>query len=382
MALNYNIRLELRKDKKRKSDNTCPVFAIISIQGKRLLKCSTGQRGKEEDWNSKTRNFKGKGYKILNRTLNNFVNNIEDYIREEELKGNRISAEMIKNFLKGKDLLCFYNFFENDFTKNKLSNLSKSTIDKYLLLVRRLKQFKTTLYFHEIDVNFLYEFRFFLQTKLGLGKSAIWNMEKNFKSVIKFAYDTDKCDNYPFKNFKLNKPKHQIKALTLEEVKKIDDLYLEEEIYDVIRKMFLFSCYTGLRFGDVANLEWTSISNNMIKIVQQKTKNPVKVPIKEEAGYILNYFETFDENQKKIFPKVSNQRCNKVLKKIAEMAGIDKNLTFHMSRHTFGTSLVKNNVNAFLVGELMGHRKLETTKGYMDFDRDILSETMENVKFA
>lgn len=155
--------------------------------------------------------------------------------------------------------------------------------------------------------------------------------------------------------------------LTLEEVKKfIDTPCRPKEV--VAKNMFLFACFTGLRFIDIKNLKWKNIvkidnKTYQIQINQQKTKNLVTVPLTDNA---LKWLPDADGADKEdiVFSIDNYFNVNQRAKRIAQRAGIDKKITFHVSRHTYATLLLYYGADLYTVSKLLGHTNVKTTQIY------------------
>jgi len=380
MKLNYNVRIVIRKDKER-SDGTCPLYVKTTLNGKPLVKLSMGESVNKEDWDSKNQKAIGKGYGLFNKHLQQSILEIENFIGEMKSRGKVITKEQIISLFKKEDTECYYKYFDEVFCKNKFTEISKSTKDNYLLLRKRLKEFKPTLRLSDIDLKVIQEFNYFLTVEKRTGKGGVWNRHKNFRTTLKLAYDLKLIDDYPYRNFKLDKPKAKTDALTIEELKSIVNLDLtNNKRLDETKDKFLFACYTGLRFGDVMNLKWDDIDNGVIKIIQEKTKNPVQVPLNNGAKGIIAKNIKLKRERNTVFKVVSNQKTNYTLKDIAKLAGVDKKVSFHLARHTFGTILGKDQ-NAFTIMKLMGHKKISTSAIYVNTNVETLKATMQNVSF-
>lgn len=382
MKQKYIVKIILRTDKEKK-DGTCPLYLQVLFNGKPLVKLSTGESGIKEHWDSKSQSLVGKGYGVRdNNRLRTIVLETEDFIKLEKSKGNFVSAEMIKSFFKKEDHQCFFTYFDEVFCKTRFRNLSQSTIDKYLLLRKSLKEFKPKLRLNEIDFKFLHAFRNFLINEKEIGKGGVWNREKNLRATVKFAFDLKLMENYPYRNFKLDKPKSKNTALSLEELNKIVEVDLKgNRRLEEIRDKFLFACYTGLRFGDMSKLKWDNLKNGMIKIVQEKTKNPVNIPLNDEAKKIIDKNSKHKEERETVFRVISNQKTNYILKDIAILAKVEQKMSFHLARHTFGTILGRSE-NAFIIMKLMGHKKISTSAIYVNTDVNELKGVMNNVSFG
>ena len=152
--------------------------------------------------------------------------------------------------------------------------------------------------------------------------------------------------------------------------------------------MFVFSCYSGLRFSDVQNLKNKDITNTnnayVVEIRQLKTEDFVKLPLSllfnGKAVDIIKKYEN-SSPEKFLFPRISNQKANQYLKVVAMLAKITKNLTFHIARHSFGTNLAYATADQFLIKELMGHSDIKTSMIYIHITQDQIKEKLKNTKW-
>jgi integrase len=183
--------------------------------------------------------------------------------------------------------------------------------------------------------------------------------------VIKFAIGNDYLDKDPFLLYRAKTVKKEIVFLTNEELKKLEEQTFEIKRIQVIKDCFVFCCYTGLAFNEMSNLKKEHLVKgpdgmDWIKIKRQKTNKTVSIPILPKAQNIIDKYSSDSEY---VLPVTSNARFNGYLKEIADVVGITKNLTHHMARRTFAsTVLLYNNVPMEIVSELLGHTKLQTTQ--------------------
>lgn len=381
MKLNFIVKVVIRKDKIRK-DGTCPLYLKVTKNGKQLVKLSMGENVINEHWDSREQKAIGKGYGLFNKHIKRSVLEVEDLIGDLKSRGKVPTKEDIVSCFKKEDKQCYFKYFDEIFCKHKFPTLAEATKESYELLRKRLKEFKPNLRLADIDLKLIQDFNYFLRNDKQTGKGGIWNRNKNFRTVLKFAYDLDLIESYPYKNFKLEKPKAKNEALTLEELNRFADLDLSlNERLEVIRDKFIFACYTGLRFGDVNSLKWENIKNGVLRIVQEKTKNPVQIPLNKQAKRIIAKNIKFKKERNTVFKMISNQKTNYILKDIAELAEVDKNVSFHLARHTFGTILGRDQ-NAFTIMKLMGHKKISTSAIYVNTNVEELKNTMQAVSFG
>ena len=138
-----------------------------------------------------------------------------------------------------------------------------------------------------------------------------------------------------------------------------------------VRDLFIFSVYTGLRYQDAQDLEMKHIvkydsGKQFIKMKQHKTGEIVNIPLLQPA---LDIIERYDNKERKItgkvLPRLSNQKLNVNLKEITKLVGIQKNVTHHVARHTFATTILRDNdIPLEIISNLLGHTNIKQTKIY------------------
>lgn len=171
--------------------------------------------------------------------------------------------------------------------------------------------------------------------------------------------------------------------LTLEEVKclMLFKLPKEHRNLEEVKEMFLFSCFTGLRFSDVINLRWKNIlfEDMKIDINMVKTSNDLKLPMIEPAAAILKRLKRFHHPETYVFKRITNQAINRSLKVIIRLAEIEKTITFHCARHTFATNHIEIGTPIYNVKELLGHQSVDDTEIYAKLLQKGLDVSMANL---
>jgi len=173
-------------------------------------------------------------------------------------------------------------------------------------------------------------------------------------------------------------------SLTKEELTRLETKQFKIERLQQVLDMFLFSCYTGLAYVDLAELTpgniITGIDGNLwISTNRAKTETSVRVPLLPRAKELMEKYADDPRalNSGTVFPVISNQRMNGYLKEIAEICGISKDLTFHIARHTFATTVtLSNGVPIESVSKMLGHTSIRTTQIYAKVVESKLSEDM------
>lgn len=131
-----------------------------------------------------------------------------------------------------------------------------------------------------------------------------------------------------------------------------------------LKRSFLFACYTGIRKSDVYALTWDNIYNNVVSFRMQKTGDPITIPLSENAKLYLGTMPKGAKGSDHPFSCNSDRQIGRDLLSWAEAAGVKKHVTFHMSRHTFGTLAITYGADLYTVSKLLGHSNLKTTQIY------------------
>lgn len=375
----YTVRAVLRTDKIRKN-GTCPIYVVLQYNNV-TQKFSTSEFIEEKYWDKDKEQGIGKGFGNLNAVIKKKKQNLEDFIRESKSIGRPLSKTDISNFWNGKtetdNEILFSTFYES-YCKRHFQTIRKSTQIHYTTLGKKIDDFKPNLIVSEIDYSFMVEFdNYLVETKSGR-----YNMIKFLKTVLKEAVKLGVLKNESWKGLKNVSPNAREVYLTPDEINKIEicDLSTKKHL-ELTRCMFLFSCYTGMRYSDVVALKKENYKNGVITLKQVKTGVDLKVPVNIEAKKIIcKYWAKRKENEN-IFPRIENQTVNRYLKKIGEIAELKKTLHFHLARHTFGTTLLNNNVNVFYISKMMGHKKLSQTYAYTGINVNKMKDIMGTVNF-
>ncbi|RTY69683.1 site-specific integrase [Flavobacterium sp. LB2P53] len=377
---NFTVKAILRTDK-RKMDGTCPVNYRITINSV-VLKLTSGEYSEESDWNAKDGFFKGSKSSIQNSLLDNEMCRIKDYLREQRSIGTNLDIQLVKSFYSTKDSDDFFEFYDK-FCEKKFTELSEGTQYHYVLLRKRLKQLNKEIKVSQINLNFIEKFDTFLIKKFNTGNPGRWSRHKNLKAVLGNALKSNIIKKNPYDEFKLTQEETKIEYLIRAELMLIEKIrfssFTRGEGLNITRDMFLFSCYTGLRYSDVIGLTKKDIINGeSISMRMQKTQNLVQVPLTDKAKMILKKYNNSGKDD--IFPKRCNVTVNRDLKIIASLCKIKKKVHFHVGRHTFASTLANENVSSFIIMKLLGHKDIKMTQRYVDNSLDDISKMLNTIK--
>ena len=271
----------------------------------------------------------------------------------------------------------------------------KSTLVKYKSTEKHLIEFLKwrnngcDVLLVDLRIEFVGHFEYYLQAERGLSINSSGKMIKNLKKVIRDCVDKDWVDKDPFLRFKVKHTDPKIPHLSSEELKALEEKKIVIERLDIIRDIFLFSCYTGFAYIDVANLTTDHIKNGidgrkwLIKC-RQKTGISERVPILPPAMRIIKKYKghSKSKNSTKLLPIPSNQKVNAYLKELADICGITTQITFHIARHTFASTVtLENGVPIDSVSKMLGHRSIKTTQIYAKVsDKKISQDTKQLFK--
>jgi site-specific recombinase XerD len=263
------------------------------------------------------------------------------------------------------------------------------TTQKYIKLFL-LKKKVQDIYLSQLTFRFLVDFEKFLRCytpedhQKKMENNTVMKHIQRLRKMVTLAYKMEWIDKDPFIKFKATYIKNEREFLREEELQSIIDKKFDIDRLNLVKDLFIFSCYTGLSYIDVMNLIEDNIAigidgNRWIITNRQKTHNKVKIPLLPIAEELIIKYQGHIKTKKTktLFPNISNQKLNAYLKEIADLSGIRKNLTFHIARHTFATTItLSNGVPIETVSKLLGHSKIATTQIYAKVIERKVSEDM------
>ena len=386
----------------RAKNNKVSVYARITVNGKRA-NISLQRKIALSDWNSTKGRAKGNNQeaRLLNRYLDQVKNSI--YQAHDELIKEKafICSQSIKARFLGEDNQEYSLLMLIDYHNTQMSEtLTYGTLKNYFTTQKYIKDFllkkrKTQdIYLSQLTFRFLVDFEKYLRSYVPedhqkpMENNTVMKHIQRLRKMVTLAYKMEWIDKDPFIKFKPTYIRKEREFLSEDELQNIIEKEFSIERLKLVKDLFIFSCYTGLSYIDVMNLTEDKITfgidgNKWIITNRQKTHNIVKIPMLPLAERLI---EKYKGNLKAkrtntIFPNLSNQKLNSYLKEIADLCKITKNLTFHMARHTFATTVtLSNGVPIETVSKLLGHTKIATTQIYARVIERKVSEDMDVLK--
>ena len=379
-----------------------PIYARVTVNSKRC-EVSIKRRILAESWNS------GKGMakpsSSENKQLNSYLEQIRKMMvqsyQELVLAKQVVTAEAIKNKFLGLEIsdmtLCKLIEYHNTNSQETLkwgTLKNYFTTQKYIMLFLKEKYRTSDIYLRSLNYKFLVDFEYFLRKyspddfHTSMGNNTVMKHIERLRKLIKMAIRYDWLEKDPFISFKQKFHRVERGFLSEEELKRIEEKEFSIPRLQYVKDLFVFGCYTGLAYIDVMKLSPENIQIGIDKQYwlftnREKTDNPVRIPILPAAMDILNRYKDDMKAlaQNRLFPNISNQKLNSYLKEIADLCQINKNLTFHLARHTFATTVtLTNGVPIESVSKMLGHTKISTTQIYAKVIEKKLGEDMEKLK--
>jgi site-specific recombinase XerD len=384
---------------KRAKENQTAIYARISING-RKLNISLKRKVDVDLWDPKKQKLMGKSpyAKELNQFLEQERSTLFQCYQYLRMEGAVISAETIKSRYFGdrEHLYTLEDIFEYH-NNNMFSKLKRNTTRLYITSQNYIRGFvkkiygRKDLYLKELDYSFVVKFENYLRSvkprhyRKKLQHNAVMKHIQRLRKMITLAYHLDWIEKDPFVKFKPHLERRERGFLTPEELEGLELVELEIPRLKKVRDLFIFSCYTGISFGDLILLTPQNLVIGIDKkfwIITRREKNgnQVKVPLLAKAMNLLEEYKNNEECRIKnsLLPMITNQKANSYLKEIDTKCSIEKNLTFHLARHTFATTVaLSNGVPIETVSKILGHKKLSTTQIYAKVIERKVGEDME-----
>lgn len=373
-----------------------PIYTRITINGKRI-ELSTNRFVEMSKWSTEAGKMKGTSEEA--RSINNHLDLLKSQIRDAEMelihRKIAITTETIKSKLLGIDerarmLVPIFQDHNNKIKELVGKEYAPGTLERYNTSLKHTIEFMHWKYnvsdidITKIDHAFITDYEFWLRSVRNCANNTAVKYIKNFNKIIKICLANHWIEKNPFANYKSKVKEVERVYLTEEEIQSIMEKEFNTERLSLVRDIFLFSCFTGLAYTDVKNLTKSHISfgidgEKWIFTHRQKTESASKIPILPVSQMIIDKYENHPQcnNEEKLLPILSNQKMNAYLKELADICNINKELTFHIARHTFATTVtLTNGVPIESVSKMLGHKNLRTTQHYAKVLDKKVSEDM------
>jgi site-specific recombinase XerD len=385
------------KRAKASANGLVPIYTRITVNGKRI-ELSSNKFVEPSKWSIEAGKMKGTSEEA--RLINSHLDLLRNQIMEAQIELNYkkipLTTETIKSKILGVEerqrmLVPIFQDHNNKMKELVGKEYAQGTLDRYTTSLRHTKEFLQWKYkvsdieLNKIDHAFVTDYEFFLRSVRNCANNTTVKYIKNFTKIIKICLDNDWIDKNPLSKYKSKLREVERIYLSEDEIQNLINKDLKTERLAVVRDIFLFSCFTGLAYIDVKNLTKSHISigidgEKWIFTHRQKTETASKIPILPVTQMIIDKYANHPKssNEDKLLPILTNQKMNGYLKEIAAICEIEKELTFHIARHTFATTVtLTNGVPIESVSKMLGHKNLKTTQHYAKVLDKKVSEDMK-----
>jgi site-specific recombinase XerD len=400
MEKSFGLLFHLKKENKN-TDCELKVYMRVTVNGN-YCEISTKRKCHPRDWNVSAGRLNGKSE--IAKSFNAYLNTLQQKVFEAKRKlietDKELTAENIKNLLLGKDtrkrymVLEVFQYHNDQMAELVNQEYAPGTLDRYKTSYKHTQAFLKWKYkIADVDIDklnyeFISEYEFWLKSVRKCGHNSTMKYLANFKKIVLRCLKNGWLQKDPFLGFNMAKREVERTALTEYELEKLSNIKFSIERLEIVKNIFLFSCYSGLAYADVLKLKRSEIAAGIdgekwIFTKRQKTDVSSRIPLLPAALEIINRFEGHPQCKEKdrVLPVLSNQKMNSYLKEIADACGISKNLTYHIARHTFATTVtLSNGVPIETVSKMLGHRNIKTTQHYAKILDKKISEDMKIIR--
>ena len=393
----FRVVFYLRSNYVNKEGKTS-VMLRIYLNNERLSLGSTGIAITASQWDKDKERIKGRTTDALstNLQLDNIAGGLQAIFRKIEMSDD-LSLERIKSeFLGKKDeidtLMQLFEKHNTDISKQVGISVSKATLQKYNVCKRHFSDFldkqykRNDLKLTELTYLIIREFDLYLRTVVGQNSNTATKTMKTFKTITLLGQKMGVLLHDPFMNHRFHLEPVNRGFLTDEEILLIANKEIGIPRLELVRDIFIFSCFTGLAYIDVSNLTPDHIvtlgDKQWIMTQRQKTSVETNILLLDIPKAIIDKYcdnSAYPKRENKLFPILSNQKMNAYLKEIADLCGIKKNLTFHLARHTFATMSLSKGVPMESVSKMLGHTNIKTTQIYARITNKKIEHDMEKL---
>lgn len=401
MEKSFGLFFHLKKDKNPASQELI-IYMRITVNRK-SCEISTRRKCEISRWNVAAGRVEGRTEfaKSVNAELDVLQRQVFEK-RKILIDNNReVSAENIKMLMQGGEfdqpknmLMEIFKQHNNQMAQLVGSEYSASTLERYTTSYKHTLAFLQCKYqITDIDITklnfeFITEYEFWLKSVRKCDHNTTMKYLSNFRKIINCCIRYGLLPADPFALFKMTKREVERTALTEAELTTLTEKHFPADRLSVVRDIFLFSCYTGLAYIDVKKLKYPDIFTGVdgeqwLISKRQKTDTLARIPLLPPALIIIERYKSHPQCslEGKVLPVLTNQKMNAYLKEIADLCGIAKNLTYHIARHTFATTVTLSNGIPFeTVSKMLGHRNLRTTQQYAKVLDIKVSEDMKMLR--
>ena len=371
------------KRKKLLKDGTASIFVRVTFN-RLSAEVTTGRSVMPSHWVATK--GRAKGNTLVNKQTNSFLDQMEytlhDLTLQIQREGKQVSAKEILDRYKYLNapkpktgILALYAEHNQELKELVDISVALATYKRHETSLKLFHEFLLYKYqvedvdISEIDVEMLQKYQHYLMTVRHNSNNTTVKYIRNLGKILKLAVSRKLITASPTEELKLKMEPVDKGFLTQEELTRLANKDFNIVRLEQVRDVFLFCCYTGLAYIDVYSLSINDITEEngrlWIRKSRYKTNVMYHVPILKPAKEILDKYASLSHKEGKLLPVLSNQKMNAYLKEIAGIVGISKDLTTHLARHTFATTVtLANQVSIENVSTMLGHSSIRMTQHY------------------
>ena len=331
-------------------------------------------------WNATAQRCTGKSKAatMANREIERLLLLLQKRFNELTDIKDVVKAEEVRNVFQGlaetqDTIMKLYAEHNSDYALRVGVNRAASTL--YHVSDMPVKQ---------LDENFIEAFDMYMRTTRRFMPKTILGHINRLKSVMMLAVFRGIVPFSPFKGYAPQKPVFKQMYLTEDELDRFANTTYDTPNRNFTRDMFLFSCWTGICYCDMrsltaANLVRADDGSLWIHTERQKTGTPECIRLMEIPLNIIEKYKDMDSDGK-LLPMLTKESMNRHLKKMSVMCGINRPISFHQARHTFGSIIcLSQGIPIETVSKIMGHRHITTTQRYAKVTQDKIDKDMDGL---
>lgn len=419
---NIIFTLESRKKDGVLITENVPIRMRVNFASKRI-EFTTGYRIDATKWNADKQRVKnGCSNKLkqsaseINASLLEYYTEIQSIFKRFEVEDVMPTPEQIKEAFnalhkpvseepkpKKEALPCdFFQVFD-DFVEDcgRQSNWTDSTFEKFAAVKNHLTNFREGLTFEFFDERGLNDYVGYLRDVKEMRNTTIGKQLSFLKWFLRWAFKKGVHQNNAYDSCKpkLKSTQKKIIFLTWDELNRLREFKIpfNKQALERVRDVFLFQCFTGLRYSDVFNLRRSDIKGDHIEVTTVKTSDSLIIELNNHSKAILDKYKDVAFEYDKVLPVITNQKMNDYLKELAELAGIDEPirqtyykgneriddvtpkyalLGTHAGRRTFICNALALGIPPQVVMKWTGHSDYKAMKPYIDITDDIKANAM------
>ncbi len=394
-----SVAIIFRKDKLNARKEAPVHFRII--KNRKASYIASGIMLSPNQWNEKKNRVKSThpSSARLNSYLSNKFTEIQDTVLHHETLSKSLTSKDLREKVFGKRPSDFFAFAEEIVERYRKAG-RVGTADKNRSVMAKLKDYRPALTFHDITPEFLTQYDQHLRECYGNCTNTVSKDMKFLRKVFNDAIRADVIglEANPFGRYQIKQERTHRGYLTEEELHRIEQCSTSPGTkLPLYRDLFIFASYTGgLRISDVLQLRWKDFDGSHLHVIIKKTSAQVTIKVPDKALKLMCRYRAADMSSTDfIFPllpagldvdnpfslaaaiKTATTQVNRSLKTLAKMAGIEKRLSFHISRHSFAVMGLRKGISIDKVSKLMAHAAIRETQVYAKIVNSELDNAME-----